>query len=166
MQVSQAALVLLAIQFAYLPPAGACEADGDGAQPVYQSPSAGAVGDGFGPRLDPTLGVRRMHLGVDYFAPLGDPVVAVQAGAVVEAGRNGAYGLRVVIRHQGGVASAYAHLNSIRVAQGDCVAKGDVIGTVGSTGLADPGRPPHLHFEALVNERFINPTSLLVERPR
>ncbi|MGP0089009.1 MAG: M23 family metallopeptidase [Xanthobacteraceae bacterium] len=166
MQLSSAIVVALSLHLACLPQAGACEARDHAAQLGYETPSVGVIADGFGSRLDPILGFTRMHTGVDYVAPLGDPVVAAQAGAVIEAGRNSGYGLRVVIRHAGGVATAYAHLNSIKVSLGDCVARGDVIGTVGNTGLTIPGRAAHLHFEVLSDGKFVNPIRFLALPPQ
>jgi murein DD-endopeptidase MepM/ murein hydrolase activator NlpD len=87
-----------------------------------------------------------MHTGIDYLAPFGDPVAAAQAGTVVMARVDGGYGLRVVVQHAGGIQTAYAHLAKTKVARGDCVAKGDVIGTVGTSGLSASGLEPRLHF--------------------
>jgi murein DD-endopeptidase MepM/ murein hydrolase activator NlpD len=166
MQLLLALLVPLTLYLAGTSQVSACEGADGASQLGYQSPSAGAVDGGFGPRVDPITGNTRMHTGVDYFAPLGDPVKAAQAGTVAEAGRNGGYGLRIVIRHARGIATAYAHLQSMKVAPGDCVAKGDVIGAVGKTGLTTPGRGPHLHFEVLSDGAFVDPIRFLASPPQ
>jgi murein DD-endopeptidase MepM/ murein hydrolase activator NlpD len=166
MQLLPALLVPLALYLADTPQARACEGADGAARLGYQPPSAGEIDGGFGTRVDPILDLTRMHTGVDYFAPLGDPVKAAEAGTVVAAGRNGGYGLRIVIRHARGIATAYAHLESMKVAPGDCVAKGDVIGALGKTGLTIPGRAPHLHFEVLSDGEFVDPIRFLASPPQ
>jgi murein DD-endopeptidase MepM/ murein hydrolase activator NlpD len=143
--------------------ARACDR-GDSENVAYQHPSPAKIGNGFGPTVHPILGITRMHTGVDYLAPAGDPVAAAQAGTVVMARVDAGYGLRVVIRHGGGIETAYAHLAKTKVAPGDCVAKGDVIGTVGTSGLSASTLEPRLHFEILSNGRYLDPLSVLAAR--
>ncbi|MCL1870598.1 MAG: M23 family metallopeptidase [Promicromonosporaceae bacterium] len=104
---------------------------------------------GFGERLNPVLGVVRLHAGVDLAAPSGTPVLATAAGRVVVAEYTGGLGNHVVIEHDvagHAVASVYGHLlaTSHDVSVGDVVLAGQVIGHVGSTGSSTG---PHLHFE-------------------
>src|SRR5439155_4098520 len=87
-------------------------------------------------RLHPILREYRAHLGVDYKAPAGAPVVAVANGFVVEAGTNGGAGRMVHLRHANSFESEYLHLSSIAVRRGARVRQGDLIGRVGATGLA------------------------------
>lgn len=88
------------------------------------------------------------HTGLDFAAAPGTPVFSALAGRVVEAGWGGAYGNHIIVRHDNGVETLYAHLNSIAVAKGDRVLRGERIGGVGSTGNSSG---PHLHFEVLKN---------------
>lgn len=107
-------------------------------------------------RFHPILKRARPHLGVDFAAPAGTPVRSIASGKVVHAGRLGGYGNFVRIDHPGPYASAYAHLQRIAkgVKVGSAVERGQVIGYVGSTGLATG---PHLHFELYKDGKYINP---------
>jgi murein DD-endopeptidase MepM/ murein hydrolase activator NlpD len=107
----------------------------------------GKVGSGYGPRLHPILGIVRMHAGIDISGPLGAPMRASGDGEVVMAEDRGGYGLTVVIDHGNQIATLYAHMNSFAVRPGDEVKRGDMIGTVGSTGLSTG---PHCHWEVRV----------------
>ena len=113
-------------------------------------------------RLHPVLGEYRAHLGVDYRAPAGAPVVAVAGGVVAGAGVNGGAGRMVRLRHSNGFETEYLHLSSITVRAGTRVQQGDVIGRVGSTGLATG---PHLDYRVRKNGVFINPLTLAQHLP-
>ena len=97
-------------------------------------------------RYHPILQEMRAHRGIDYAAPIGTPIKAVASGTVDFVGRQGGYGNLVVLAHANGVTTAYGHLNNFAptMRKGARVNQGDVIGTVGMTGLATG---PHLHFE-------------------
>jgi murein DD-endopeptidase MepM/ murein hydrolase activator NlpD len=101
-------------------------------------------------RFHPVLGIWRRHEGTDYAAGSGTPVLAAGDGAVVRAGRAGGYGNLVELRHRSGITTRYAHLRAFArgISSGKRVSQGDVIGYVGSTGLASA---PHLHYEFRVN---------------
>lgn len=120
---------------------------------------------GFGYRFHPLLNERKMHTGVDWAAPPGTPIVASGHGVIEQSGRKGAYGNYIRIRHANGYQTTYAHMSRIAPAavEGAKVRQGQVIGYVGSTGLSSG---PHLHFEVLVNTRFVNPMSIQVPRER
>jgi murein DD-endopeptidase MepM/ murein hydrolase activator NlpD len=105
-------------------------------------------------RRHPILKIVRPHLGTDYAAPAGTPVVAVASGKVIRAGRNGNYGNMVQLRHVKGYQTMYGHLSKIAVRNGTQVSQGQVIGYVGSTGLASG---PHLDFRVIQRGKFINP---------
>jgi murein DD-endopeptidase MepM/ murein hydrolase activator NlpD len=109
-------------------------------------------------RLHPVLGIRRPHLGADFGAPRGAPVVAISDGTVVSAGRMGGGGNTVVLRHASGYESRYLHLSSFGagIRAGVRVQQGQLIGRVGSTGLATG---PHLHYELKKNGRHVNPVA-------
>jgi murein DD-endopeptidase MepM/ murein hydrolase activator NlpD len=105
-------------------------------------------------RMHPILREVRAHLGVDYKAPAGAPVVAAADGAVVFAGPSGGSGRMVHIRHGNAFETEYLHLSSITVRGGARVHQGELIGRVGSTGLATG---PHLDYRVKKNGAFINP---------
>jgi len=105
-------------------------------------------------RRHPVLNVRRAHLGVDYAAPIGAPVVAVSNGTVTSAGFSGDAGRLVAIRHAGGYESLYLHLSSVTVRVGEHVSQGDLVGRVGSSGLSTG---PHLDYRLRKNGAYVNP---------
>ena len=107
-------------------------------------------------RLHPVLREYRAHLGVDYRAPSGAPVVAVSDGVVLSAGMAGASGRLVHLRHANGFESEYLHLSAVSVRAGERVQQGDVIGRVGSSGLATG---PHLDYRLKKNGSFVNPVT-------
>jgi murein DD-endopeptidase MepM/ murein hydrolase activator NlpD len=107
-------------------------------------------------RLHPVLGIRRPHLGVDFGAPKGAPVVAVSDGTVVSAAFTRGGGNTVTLRHTSGYETQYLHLSSFGagIRGGAHVSQGQVIGRVGSTGLATG---PHLHYVLKRNGEHVNP---------
>lgn len=109
-------------------------------------------------RWHPILHRYRPHLGVDFAARRGTPLLAVNAGTVIFSGRKGGYGKVVKIKHRGGYVSLYAHQSRIRVKRGQKVKKDQVIGYVGNTGRSTG---PHLHFGLYKNGRAINPLRVL-----
>lgn len=113
-------------------------------------------------RMHPVLKVRRPHLGVDYAADYGTPVQTVGDGTVVSAGREGAAGNMVKIRHNGTYSTAYLHLSKFGpgIRKGVHVKQGDVIGYVGSTGRSTG---PHLDFRFYQNGNPVDP--LKVQSP-
>lgn len=110
----------------------------------------------FGERRHPILGYRRMHWGVDWAAPRGTPILASGSGTVVKAGWASGYGRQTIIRHANGYESSYSHQHTIAngVTAGGRVRQGQVIGTVGSTGLSTGN---HLHYELSVNGQRVDP---------
>jgi murein DD-endopeptidase MepM/ murein hydrolase activator NlpD len=114
----------------------------------------GYLASGFGERADPIDGHAGMHLGLDFDAPTGSPVLAVADGVVTFAGERSGYGNVVEIDHGNGYMTRYAH-NSAFVAQvGQHVHAGDTIAKVGSTGHSTG---PHCHFEVWYNGHAVNP---------
>ena len=109
-------------------------------------------------RYHPILHRYRPHHGTDFGARRGTPLLAVNAGKVIFAGRMGGYGKVVKIKHSGGYVSLYAHQSRIRVKRGQHVKKGQIIGYVGSTGRSTG---PHLHFGLTKNGRWIDPMKVL-----
>ncbi len=107
-------------------------------------------------RYHPVLKKYRAHLGVDYAARRGTPIVAAGSGRIIFAGRTRGYGNLIKIRHADGYMTLYAHQKSFRrgIRKGKYVKKGQTIGYVGSTGLSTG---PHLHFGLYKHGRAINP---------
>jgi murein DD-endopeptidase MepM/ murein hydrolase activator NlpD len=127
---------------------------------LLRTPVDGArLSSRFGPRRHPILGYTRMHQGIDFAAPTGTPVLAAGTGTVEFAGRNRSYGNYLRLRHNGGYATAYAHLARFApgMKRGRRVEQGEVIGLVGATGLATG---PHLHYEVLHQGRQVNPLAV------
>ena len=127
---------------------------------LMRTPIDGArLSSRYGARRHPILGYTKMHRGLDFAAPQGTPIYAAGNGTVRAAGRNGAYGNYVRIRHNERYSTAYGHLRGIAkgVRKGRRVVQGQVIGYVGSTGRSTG---PHLHYEILVAARQVNPLKL------
>jgi len=114
-------------------------------------------------RLHPVLKTSRPHRGIDYGAPTGTPVYAAGDGRVVQSGFSPSNGNFVVIQHGGTYATKYLHLAKRTVKAGDRVRQRQVIGAVGSTGLATG---PHLHYEFLVNGVHTNPAKIAGQLPK
>ena len=112
-------------------------------------------------RFHPVLQRWRAHKGIDYGAPAGTRVRATADGHVTFVGRKGGYGNVVIVRHPNGYETLYAHLSAFSqgIRHGRRVAQGEVVGFVGSTGLATG---PHLHYEFHVNGVHQNPMKLAI----
>lgn len=120
---------------------------------------------GFGFRFHPLLNERKMHTGIDWSAPPGTAILASGTGVIEEAGRKGYNGNYVRIRHANGYHTAYSHMQRFGpgVTVGAKVRQAQLIGYVGTTGLSTG---PHLHFEVLINNQFVDPLSIQVPRER
>ena len=105
-------------------------------------------------RLHPVMHEMRAHLGVDYRAPVGAPVVAVATGVVISAGWAGGGGRMVALRHASGYETYYLHLSAITTHAGARVDQGQIIGRVGQSGLATG---PHLDYRIKKNGAWVNP---------
>ena len=107
----------------------------------------------------------KMHTGVDWAAPTGTPIYAAGNGAIDEIGVKGGYGKYIRIRHANGYETAYGHMTAFArgLEEGSHVRQGQVIGFVGSTGLSTGS---HVHFEILINDRFVNPMTVKLPRGR
>lgn len=138
----------------------------DDPAPAAASPWAGTLGapgrltSEFGMRRDPYTGRRAFHSGIDLAAPRGTPIHPFRPGVVTFSGWQTGYGRIVVVRHDNGVESAYAHNAENLVRVGDRVDRNTVIGKVGATGRATG---PHLHFEIRKNGRPVNPMPFLTQ---
>lgn len=119
-------------------------------------PYGGVLTSGYGNRY--LFGKWDFHSGIDLAGPTGDSIVASDGGKVVFAGRQNGYGNLVIIDHQNGYKTAYAHCSKILVKIDQMVAQGEVIAKVGSTGVSTGS---HLHFEIRTKDGTINPLKLI-----
>jgi murein DD-endopeptidase MepM/ murein hydrolase activator NlpD len=120
---------------------------------------------GFGMRRHPIVKRYRMHTGVDWAAPRGTPILAAGDGIVEKIGRRSGYGRSITLKHLHGYETTYNHMSGYAkgLKRGDEVKQGQVIGYIGSTGLSTG---PHLHYEVMVNGRFVDPMKIRVPRGR
>jgi len=120
---------------------------------------------GFGGRRHPILGFVKMHTGVDWATAYGTPIFASGNGVVEKAGWEGGYGKYVRLKHANGYETAYGHMSAFAkgLEVGKRVRQGQVIGFVGSTGLSTGA---HVHYEILVNGRFVDPMRIKLPRGR
>jgi len=125
----------------------------------------GIMRSGFGERNHPLLHYLKTHTGVDWAAPIGTPIFAAGNGVIEEIGLKGGYGKYVRIRHANGYDTAYGHMTAFArgLDVGSKVRQGQIIGFVGSTGLSTGA---HVHFEILINDRFVNPMTVKLPRGR
>jgi murein DD-endopeptidase MepM/ murein hydrolase activator NlpD len=120
---------------------------------------------GFGIRRHPILGYVKMHTGVDWATPYGTPIFASGNGVIEKAEWEGGYGKYVRIKHNNGYETAYGHMSAFAkgMEPGKRVRQGQVIGFVGSTGQSTGA---HVHYEILVNGRFVDPMRIKLPRGR
>jgi murein DD-endopeptidase MepM/ murein hydrolase activator NlpD len=132
---------------------------------VRKPVSNGLMRSGFGSRRHPVLGFSRMHTGVDWAAPMGTPIYAAGNGVIDKVGWEGGYGKYIRMRHPNGYETAYGHMTAYArgMEVGTRVRQGQVIGFVGSTGLSTGA---HVHYEILVNGRFVDPMRIKLPRGR
>lgn len=122
--------------------------------PDFRLPVQAPVSSSYGLRKDPFTRKARFHQGINLAAPAGTSVVAASGGRVVFAGYQKGYGNTVVIEHERGYRTRYAHLGSLAVSAGDSVDTHQLLGTVGSSGRSTG---PHLHFEITEYGESIDP---------
>lgn len=142
------------------------EQESGNAPPIVQSsgswawpvPSGGVVTSEFGMRMHPILGYRTGHNGLDIAAPTGTSIVAVRDGIVTKAAWYGGYGKCVIVVHDNGVATYYAHCSSLSVSEGQRVKKGQEVAKMGSTGISTGS---HLHIGFYVNGGWQNPRNYI-----
>lgn len=119
----------------------------------------------FGSRYHPILGYAKLHTGVDWAAKTGTPIMAAGNGTIVKAEMDSGYGRRTEIQHANGYMTSYNHQSGFArgIVPGARVRQGQIIGYVGSTGLSTGA---HLHYEVIVNGRFVDPMRIKVPRGR
>ena len=127
--------------------------------PLLPEPGTFYLSSSFGYRTDPIYGDSRRHQGQDFASTIGNPVYAT-GDAVVEktAFQSRGYGNEIILDHGYGYETRYAHLNTIEVAEGMKVHRGDRIGTLGNTGKSTG---PHLHYEVLYMGARVNPMNYM-----
>ncbi len=110
-------------------------------------------------RMHPVLHIRRPHYGVDLAAPSGTPIKAASDGVISFVGRKGGYGNAIILQHAKRYSTRYAHMSRFnrKLHVGSRVKRGDIIGYVGMTGVADG---PHLHYEIRIRNRPYNPLTV------
>jgi murein DD-endopeptidase MepM/ murein hydrolase activator NlpD len=144
-------------------PADYFDARGQSAKSMLmKTPVDGAhITSGFGMRFHPILGYSRMHKGIDFGVPVGTPVMAAGSGVVQQEGRLGGYGNFVLVNHQNGYSTAYAHLSRFApgIHIGSRVRQGQVIAFSGNTGMSTG---PHLHYEIRFHDQQVNPATVKV----
>lgn len=131
---------------------------------LMRTPIDGArLSSHFGMRKHPILGYSKMHRGTDFAAPRGTPIYAAGNGVIDYAGRKGAYGKYVRIRHGSTYQTAYAHMKAFArgIKKGARVKQGQIIGYVGTTGRSTG---PHLHYEVILNGKQVNPLKVTLPR--
>jgi murein DD-endopeptidase MepM/ murein hydrolase activator NlpD len=127
--------------------------------------AAGELRSGFGMRYHPILHYARMHTGVDWSNAIGTPILAAGNGTIIKAEFTSGYGRRVEIQHANGYVTTYSHMSGFArgAVEGARVVQGQVIGYLGQSGLATG---PHLHYEVIVNGRFVDPMAIKLARTR
>ena len=127
---------------------------------LMKTPINGArLSSPFGMRKHPILGYNKKHLGTDFAAPMGTPIMASGSGTVVLAKWCGGGGNCVKIKHNSTYETVYAHMKNFAkgIRAGKKVKQGQIIGYVGSTGMSTG---PHLHYEVIVNGKKVNSQTL------
>ena len=94
------------------------------------------------------------HRGLDFSSSIGTPIYATASGTVTRASRHGSLGKLVEVEHGNGLVTRYGHMNDFKVAKGDRIERGQLLGHVGNTGRSTG---PHLHYEVVRNGRSENP---------
>ena len=113
----------------------------------------------FGPNVHPFNGNWHIHKGMDFSTwRSGDPVMATASGQVVTVSFDNSFGNYVIIKHNHGMYTRYAHLNSFRVKKGQSVEQGEIIGTIGNTGVSTG---PHLHYEVHIGSDVVDPAKYI-----
>ncbi len=123
-------------------------------------PVEGYLSSGFGGRAAPFGGKPDFHKGLDIANSTGTPIRAPAKGVVVSAGWDGAYGNCIIINHGNNLSTRYAHMHELKVKEGQAVSRGDVIGTLGSTGRSTG---PHLHYEVRIGGVCVNPMRYILD---
>ena len=120
----------------------------------YTAPLNGTVSSPFGYRDHPTAGAERFHYGLDLAAEEGTKIACFADGTVKAVGESSSYGKYLIVTHESGAETLYAHCSAVTVSSGQTVSRGETIAKVGATGMATG---PHLHFELQREGVYLNP---------
>ncbi len=125
----------------------------------------GQLRSGFGYRRHPILGYSKMHTGTDWANKVGTPIFAAGNGTIIKSGWASGYGNHIEIEHLNGYITTYSHMSAYGRGTdvGARVRQGQIIGYLGSTGLSTG---PHLHYEVIVNDNFVDPMAIKLPRGR
>jgi len=121
--------------------------------------SKAKIGDGYGYRIHPSTKENKMHKGIDFILPEGEPVTATADGVVVDVVDDEYRGVYVTIRHDDVYSTSYSHLKSAVVKVRDGIKQKQLLGYVGSTGKVSSA--PHLHYEVLKDGKNVDPVDYL-----
>jgi murein DD-endopeptidase MepM/ murein hydrolase activator NlpD len=127
-------------------------------RPLFIHPVPGGETSPFGPRIHPLLGRPMFHTGIDLAAACGTPIHAAADGTVIYARVSASWGGRTIIQHSPTVKTAYGHQSKFLVTEGQVVKQGQVIGLSGTTGWSTGC---HLHFDVIINDRYVDPAPYL-----
>lgn len=127
----------------------------------FQWPVKGHISSGFGMRRHPVTYVRSFHNGIDIRAKKGTEILSPADGIVLSAGRAGLLGNMVKIKTDKGLSLYFGHMHKIKCKKGQKISRGQLIGTVGSSGRATG---PHLHFSVKADGKYANPVKYLPTR--
>ncbi len=130
----------------------------DGGMFTWPCPNYTRISDNYGMRMHPTLGIEKMHNGIDLAAPSGSAILAAYNGTVAAADYNSTMGNYIMISHGNGLYTIYMHCSALYVSKGQDVTAGTKIGAVGSTGRSTG---PHLHFGVRLNGNYVSPWNYL-----
>ena len=130
----------------------------DGGMFTWPCPGYTRISDDYGNRVHPTLGITKMHNGIDLAAPGGSAILAAYNGTVVAADYNSTMGNYIMINHGGGLYTIYMHCSALYVSKGTDVTAGTKIGAVGTTGRSTGN---HLHFGVRLNGAYVSPWNYL-----
>lgn len=122
-------------------------------------PTKGWNSRGYGMKYDPFTGYEQFHRGIDIANHTGTAIIAPADGKIKEVGTYGGMGKMIVVDHGYGFMTRYGHLSSIDVKRGQKIARGDVIGKMGSTGYSTG---PHLHYEVWRNGKVMDPRKFIL----
>jgi murein DD-endopeptidase MepM/ murein hydrolase activator NlpD len=125
-------------------------------------PCVGDMSSGFGYRFHPIYGIKRLHSGCDFSTDYGTRIHATADGTVKSADWLGGYGQCVQIDHGHGLSTLYAHCGELKVRKGQLVRRGQLIATVGTTGLSSG---PHCHYEVRKDGKPVDPMAFLPPLP-
>ncbi|NLJ89176.1 MAG: M23 family metallopeptidase [Epulopiscium sp.] len=122
------------------------------------NPVEGIITSYFGERINPVLNKKEFHDGIDIAAPKDEPIVAVKSGTVIKVESSSTYGKLIEYEVEGGYIIKYAHCNEIFVKEGDRVEQGQIVASIGNTGLSTGY---HLHYTILKDEVCIDPVDFV-----